>query len=225
MKRIAILSIIICVALGATLQSCGGAKLATANEQYERGEYFDAAKTYRKIYNKLTKKEERPQRGAVAYQMAECYRKLSQFQRAAAAYQNAIRYEYPDSMAILHLAQMQHASGQYGAAVKAYQDFLDLKPGDVTATEGLVGAQMGLGKDKGTRYVVRKADLFNSPRSDFGPMYVPGQYDRLYFGTTREKVNGPKSEITGMKKGDIYVSTKNEKGEWMNLVSQQLRLD
>ena len=214
MKRIAILSIIICVALGATLQSCGGAKLATANEQYERGEYFDAAKTYRKIYNKLTKKEERPQRGAVAYQMAECYRKLSQFQRAAAAYQNAIRYEYPDSMAILHLAQMQHASGQYGAAVKAYQDFLDLKPGDVTATEGLVGAQMGLGKDKGTRYVVRKADLFNSPRSDFGPMYVPGQYDRLYFGTTREKVNGPKSEITGMKKGDIYVSTKNEKGEW-----------
>ena len=214
MKRIAILSIIICVALGATLQSCGGAKLATANEQYERGEYFDAAKTYRKIYNKLTKKEERPQRGAVAYQMAECYRKLSQFQRAAAAYQNAIRYEYPDSMAILHLAQMQHASGQYGAAVKAYQDFLDLKPGDVTATEGLVGAQKGLGKDKGTRYVVRKADLFNSPRSDFGPMYVPGQYDRLYFGTTREKVNGPKSEITGMKKGDIYVSTKNEKGEW-----------
>ena len=42
-----------------------GPKLATANEQMERGEYFDASKTYRKIYNKLTKREERPLRGEI----------------------------------------------------------------------------------------------------------------------------------------------------------------
>ena len=45
------------------LTSCGGAKLAKADEQMARGEYFDASKTYRKIYNKLTKREERPLRG------------------------------------------------------------------------------------------------------------------------------------------------------------------
>ncbi len=38
------------------LGSCRGPKLATANEQLERGEYFDASKTYRKLYNKLTKR-------------------------------------------------------------------------------------------------------------------------------------------------------------------------
>ena len=32
--------------------------MSVADEQMPRGEYNDAAKTYRKVYNKLTKKEE-----------------------------------------------------------------------------------------------------------------------------------------------------------------------
>ena len=211
-QKFLILAVAAAVGLGAA--SCGGVKLATANEQLERGEYNDAAKTYRKIYNKLTKKEERKQRGEVAFLMAECHRKLSQFQRAAAAYQNAIRYEYPDSTAYLRLAEMQHASGQYAQAVKSYEAFLAMKPDSKEALNGLAGARMGADKSGATRYVVRKNDLLNSPRSDFGPMFVPGEYDRLYFATTREKVNGPRSEITGMKKGDIWSTSKDEKGVW-----------
>ncbi len=194
--------------------SCGGAKLATANEQLARGEYNDAAKTYRKVYNKLTKKEERPLRGEVAFRMGECHRHLNQFQRAAAAYQNAVRYEYPDTVAYLYLAQMLHASGQYGKAVAAYEEYLLMRPNDTSALNGLAGAQMGASKDGRTRYVVRKSELFNSPRSDFSPMYCGSETDRLYFTTTREKVVGPRSEITGMKKGDIWVAVKNENGVW-----------
>ena len=88
----------LCIAaLGITLAGCGGAKLSTANEQMARGEYFDASKTYRKIYNKLTKREERPQRGEVAFRLGQCSEKLNQYARAAAAYQNAARYGYADS--------------------------------------------------------------------------------------------------------------------------------
>ncbi len=36
-----------------TLAGCKTPKLATANEQFARGEYFDASKTYRAVYNKL----------------------------------------------------------------------------------------------------------------------------------------------------------------------------
>lgn len=212
--HIKIFSLLVAAVIGLSFASCGGAKLATAKEQHARGEYSDAAKTYRKIYNKLTKKEERKQRGEVAFLMAECHRKLSQFQRAAAAYQNAIRYEYPDSTAYLRLAEMQHASGQYAQAVKSYETFLNMNPESREAQNGLVGARMGVDKSGATRYVVRKSELFNSPRSDFGPMFVPGETDRLYFATTREKVNGPKSEITGMKKGDIWMASKDEKGQW-----------
>ncbi len=194
--------------------SCGGAKLSTANEQMARGEYYDAARTYRKIYNKLTKKEERAKRGEVAFLMAQCHERLRQFQRAAAAYQNAIRYEYPDTSAYLGLAQALHSSGQYAQAVKAYEDYLAMRPDDPTALNGLIGARMGANRSGATRYIVRKSELFNSPRSDYAPMFLPGSTDRLYFTTTREKVNGPRSEITGTKKGDVWTAQKDENGVW-----------
>lgn len=194
--------------------SCGGAKLSTANEQMARGEYYDAARTYRKIYNKLTKKEERAKRSEVAFLMAQCHERLRQFQRAAAAYQNAIRYEYPDTSAYLGLAQALHSSGQYAQAVKAYEDYLAMRPDDPTALNGLIGARMGANRSGATRYIVRKSELFNSPRSDYAPMFLPGSTDRLYFTTTREKVNGPRSEITGTKKGDVWTAQKDENGVW-----------
>lgn len=209
-----ILRLGIFISLCAVLASCGGAKLATANEQMARGEYYDAQRTYRKIYNKLTKKEDRKLRGEVAFKMAECHRRLSQYMRAAGAYQNAIRYEYPDTGMYLSLARMQHASGQYGPAVKSYETYLSMRPDDEEARTGLSGARTALAKGGATRYVVRKADLLNSSRADFAPMYMPGATDRLYFTTTREKVNGPRSEITGTKKGDIWFTTKDEKGNW-----------
>lgn len=202
------------LALIVAMSSCGGPKLSTANEQMARGEYYDAIKTYRKVYNKLTKKEDRPLRGEIAFKMAECQRKLSQFQRAAASYQSAIRYEFPDTSAFLRLAEMQHASGQYAQAVNSYETYLAMRPGDNNAENGLAGARLAADKSRTTRYIVKKMDLFNSSRSDFSPMYAPGGFDKLYFSTTREKVNGPRSEITGMKKGDIWVASKNEKGQW-----------
>lgn len=208
-----ILVAVVCATVVLT-SGCGGAKLSVANEQMARGEYYDAARTYRKIYNKLTKKEDRKQRGEVAYLMAQCHSRLRQFQRAAAAYQNAIRYEYPDTSAYLDMALMLHASGQYAQAVRAYEDYLGMKPGDAVAINGLAGARMGANRSGATRYIVRKSDLFNSSRSDFGPMYLPGATDRLYFATTREKVTGPRSEITGTRKADIWFAQKNENGVW-----------
>lgn len=200
---------------GLLLGGCRGAKLSTANEQMDRGEYFDASKTYRKIYNKLTKREERPLRGEVAYKMAECHRKLNQFARASAAYQNAIRYGYGDSTLYLRTAQMQHADGKYAQAVQNYTEYLKWKPDDKLAQNGLIGAKAALEKRGATRYVVKNAKLFNSRRSDYAPAYLDGTLSQLYFTTTNEKVSGTrKSEITGMKKGDIWFVSKDEQGQW-----------
>lgn len=195
------------------MAGCSGAKLSTANEQMARGEYYDASKTYRKIYNRLTKREERAQRGEVAYKMAECYRRLNMAARASAAYQNAIRYGVTDSMAVLRLAQSLHAEGKYPAAIKSYEEFLTKVPGNPEAVAGLEGARLASEmKANRTRYVVRQSKLLNSRRADFSPMFND---DVLYFTTTNEKVTGEnRSEITGMKKGDIWMSKKNERGEW-----------
>lgn len=209
---------ILCAIIAATsLSGCGGAKLTTANEQFYRGEYNDAAKTYRKIYNKLTKPDERTLRGEVAWKMGLCHRQLNQSARAAAAFQNAIRYKYPDSLAHLYLAEALHAEGKYPQAIKAYEEYLALDPDSKTARNGLDGATMANNtRGQRTRYVVRQHKLFNSRRSDFAPMYPPDATDLIYFTTTNENVTGDKkSEITGMKKGDIWMSRKNERGEWL----------
>lgn len=199
------------------LASCRGAKLSTANEQMARGEYYDASKTYRKVYNKLTKREERPLRGEIAFKMAQCYDKLGMAARASAAYQNAIRYQYEDSTLHLRLARSLHAEGKYPAAIKEYEEYLALHPEDDAAVNGLLGARMGAQKEGATRYVVKNAKIFNSRRSDYAPMFLDKAHDVIYFTTTNEKVAGEKrSEINGMKKADIWFSRKNEQGNWMS---------
>ena len=198
-------------------EGCKSVKLKDADEQFERGEYNDAAKTYRKIYNRLTKREDRPLRGEVAYKMAICHRKLNQASRASAAYQNAIRYEYPDSMAFYWLGRSLQAEGKYTQAIQAYRTFLEWQPDNLLAKEGLKGSMRAEAakKQPKTRYVVKNAKIFNSRRADFAPMYLDKSLDQLYFTTTNEKVMGDnRSEITGMKKSDIWVSKKNERGEW-----------
>lgn len=209
-NKLSLIIAVICLAL----TGCRGPKLATADEQMARGEYYDASKTYRKIYNKLTKKADRPLRGEVAFKMGNAHRKLSQSARAAAAYQNAIRYGYPDTLAQLYLAEMLHADGKYSQAVRAYQEYLMQNPRSSAAINGLKGALIADSlRSNPNRYIVKSARLFNSRRSDFSPMFND---EILYFTTTNEKVVGDKrSEITGMKKSDIWMARKNERGEWL----------
>ena len=198
------------------LQGCRGAKLSEADAQYARGEYYDASNTYRKIYNTLTKREERPLRGEVAFKMGECYRRLNMSARAAAAYQNAIRYHFPDSMAIFYMAQAQQAEGKYAQAIKNYEEFLALKPKFRLAEDGVRGCRNALKlRENPTRYTVRNAKLFNSRRADFCPQFLDGNFDQLYFTSSTEKATGTKkSEITGTKQCDVFFSKLDEAGNW-----------
>ena len=217
MKR-TVVNILLCIAALAPvlLSGCRSAKLSDADEQYARGEYHAAMLTYKKIYNKLTRREERQQRGVVAFRLGECYRHLNMAANASGAYRNALRYNYPDSMALLYLAQSQHMEGKYKEAIKSYEQFLEKAPKNVLARDGLRGSQNAARiKANPTRYKVAAAKLFNSRRADFCPMFFDAAHDVLYFTSSTEKSKGTaKSEVTGTKNSDIYFSKKNEKGVW-----------
>lgn len=200
------------------LCSCSTAKLSVADGQMARGEYYDASRTYRKIYNRLKKKSERPLRGEVAFKMGRCYSSLGMNARASVAYRNALRYDYPDSTTLLYLGRSLHAEGKYALAADAYSSYLALSPADsVCALNGLAGCRLAASlKEHPTRYVVRNAKIFNSRRSEFAPMFLDRSGDVLYFTTTNERVTGTlRSEITGMKRSDLWMARKNERGEWM----------
>lgn len=209
-------SIYILLAFAILLSGCRGAKLSVADEQFDRGEYYNASVTYKKVYNKLKAKEERSKRGMVAYKMGTCYRLMNMASRASAAYQNALRYNYPDSTTLFYLAQALQKQGRYGQAKQYYQEYLLKNPTDSLSILGIEGCDKALKwADSPTRYEVKVAKLFNSRRADFSPMLYGADFDQLYITSTTEKATGDKkSEITGMKNADLFVAKKNERGEW-----------
>lgn len=206
----------------AIFASCGTAKLSVANEQYARGEYFDAAQTYRKVYNKLRKKTDRPLRGQVAFMMGDCYRRLNMTARASAAFTNAVRYKYADvdSTTYLYLAQCRHAEGKYKDAIANYELFLEKNPDSRVAHNGMIGCVKAVEwKENPTRYTVKKANLFNTRRSDCSPMLQGEQFEQLYITSSSDKATGEKkSSITGVKNYDIFLAEKDENGVWQKPV-------
>lgn len=217
MKRILYITVgLLMASMVISLASCKGPKLKDADEAYDRGEYFDAATIYRKLYNRYNRKEDAWLRGELAFQLGMCHLKLNQGNRAVAAFQNAIRYEYDDSTTLLRLAQSQQREGQYAAAIKSYNAYLDQFPGDWEALVGIRGCELApQWKEDGSRYIVKQAKLFNSRRADYCPMFLDKNQEYIYYTSTNEKSTGElHSEITGTKKGDIFFSKKDEKGNW-----------
>lgn len=181
------------------------------------GEYFDAAAEYKKGYSRTAVKD-KAKRGERAWKMAECYRRINYSAKAIGAYQNAIRYKYTDSMAVLYLAQMQHRQGDYKNAKKNYEKFLEFVPNEPLAQHGIQGCtQAQFWKNRPTNYTVKKEPLFNSRRSDFCPVLYGDQWDNLYLSSTRPQASGNEiSGITGTKAGDLFMAKKDEKGKWQS---------
>ena len=198
------------------LFSCKSAKLSDAEEKQRIGEYFEAAAIYRKVYTKTPPKK-RDLRGYIAFRMAECNRLINSTAKATSAYMNAIRYDYPDSIVYLRLAQMQHKSGRYAEAIKNYDIYMENDPSSFLAINGIQGCELAPGwKENPTRYEVKRMDKFNSRRGEFGPMLTGENYDQLYFASSRSKDKDEKvSAITGQNNNNLYLVKQNEKGEWL----------
>ena len=217
MKRIIYITVgLLLASMVMSLASCKGPKLKDADEAYDRGEYFDAATIYRKLYNRYNHKEDAWIRGELAFQLGMCHLKLNQGNRAAASFQNAIRYEYEDTTILLRLAQAQQLEGLYTNAITNYKKYLEIAPDSWEAQVGIRGCELApVWKEEGSRYTVKQDKLFNSRRADYAPMYLDNKLEYIYYTSTNEKSTGElRSEITGTKKGDIYFSKKDEKGKW-----------
>lgn len=196
--------------------SCKPVKLSDADRHFKNGEYFEAATMYRKLYRKTPPKN-RELRGRIAYRQAESFRLINNVALASAAYVNAIRYNPKDSLIRLQYARTLHKDGKYKQAIEQYKLFLKTMPDNQFALNGLEGAEMATEmKENPTKYIVKRMDVFNSPRGEFSPMLLPPDYDLIYITTSREGVLGEdKSSITGVKNNDIFVARKDENGKWM----------
>lgn len=213
MQRNVILYIIVVFALF----SCSNESVLTkkAEQAYAIGEYYTASNFYRKAYSKISPKD-KDKRAARAFMMAECYRRIGLTQKAVAAYQNAVRYNYPDSTALLNLARLQLKAGSYKQAKENFEAYLELDPTNVLARNGLKSCTIAPEwKAKPNLYKIKKENVFNSRRSDYCPMLAGDDFSQLVFTTTRNDTEGDDiSGITGGKFADLFQSRKNEEGKW-----------
>lgn len=207
--------IIICATVLITA-SCGADNFMKKGEKYlALGEYYDAAAEFKTAYNKTSPKD-KDKRGERALKLAGCYDRINSTQKAIAAYRNAIRYNKADINTHLAFARILMKNGSYKEAAKEFQMVLDSLPDNELAKSGLLSAQTAQEeKNAGSRYIVKKMDVFNSRRADYSPMLFGDEYDQLYFTSTRNEAEGDElSGITGTKAGDIFVSQKDDKGKW-----------
>ncbi len=209
---------IIYIELLATLMltACGADRNLKRGEKYlALGEYYDAGNEFKQAYQK-TEAKNRDKRGRIAQRMAFCNAKSLQTQKGIAAMRNAQRYGHANADDLLLMGQMLMKNGNYKDAAEVYRAVLDSLPDSELARTGLKAAQEAPQiKELGSRYTVKKMDVFNSRRADYCPMLAGDYYEQLYFTTTRNETEGDElSGITGAKPGDIFVSEKDDKGKW-----------
>ena len=201
------------------LTGCGADQaLKKAEKYYAIGEYYDAAAQYRKAYS-ATPSKEKEKRGQLSAKMAECYRRINNTNKAITAYKNVIRYKQADSLTHLRLAQQLMKTGNYKEAGKQFQTAIDSLPNEEIlglAKNGLEAAKMAPEwKKEGSKYTVKRMDLFNSRRDDYSPALTGDDNDQLFFTSTRNQAQGDEySGITGPKPSDIFWAQKDEKGKW-----------
>lgn len=198
------------------LAGCGAEKNMKKAEKFMAiGEYYDAASQYKQAYSKTPPKE-RDRRGLIAGKMAVCYRKINSTPKAVAAYRNMVRYNKATVDDRLELGRQLLKNGDYKQAAEQFRVVLDSMPDNVLARNGLLSAQQAPAwKKQGSRYTVKRIDVFNSRRAEYSPMLSGDQFDQLYFTSTRNDATGDElSGITGTKNGDIFVSQKDDKGKW-----------
>lgn len=196
--------------------SCGADKNLKRGEKYlALGEYYDAATEYKTAYSKTPAKM-RDRRGQIAKKMAFCYEKINSTQKAIAAYRNVIRYKQADGNTYLSFARQLMKNGNYKEAAEQFRIALDSMPDNQMARDGLAAAiDAPRLKEEGSRYTVKKMEVFNSRRADYSPMLLGENHEYLYFTSTRNEAQGDElSGITGSKNGDIFFSQKDDKGKW-----------
>lgn len=197
--------------------SCSNDNIAfnKGEQHYALGEYYQASLYYKKAYSRTSPKD-KSKRALRAFKMGECYRRINYTQKALAAYQNAVRYNIKDSLALFHLARIQLKTGQYKQAEGNFRLYLEREPGNELARSGLLSCELASQwKGKPNLYKVKKEQLFNSRRADYSPVLLGNESDMLFLTSTRNQSKGDEiSGITGAKYSDLFVSRKGEDKKW-----------
>ena len=207
------------------LVSCGAGKLGRdAILSQQIGEYYKAIERYRKA---IRKEKDRVKRRDYTFEMAECYNKIGDYERASIYYVNAIRRGYDNPEALYKYAETLRAIQKYEEAIEYYEHYLDTFPREERALRGLEAIRQT--QDwvaNPTRHIINPIKELNSREADYSPVFVSNRDNEIIFSSTRKASIGKrKSMITGQKYADLYRTTfgiQKQKWEEPKLIDENL---
>ncbi|MBC7863816.1 MAG: hypothetical protein IAF38_12650, partial [Bacteroidia bacterium] len=185
-----------------------------AMKAYKSGEYYLATSYFKKSYEKAKNAEKKAE---ALFCIGDCYRRLYDYNTAAAYFAKSIKAKYPDPMAQYYLAYCQKAMVKYYEAVATYKDYLKQAPSaDNAFPFSCELAQKW--KDNPTNYQLENMAYINSKSEDRAVVYA-GNDSALYYISTRVGSSGDKiNPCTGMCFSDIYFSAQDSFRKWYSPV-------
>jgi peptidoglycan-associated lipoprotein len=181
--------------------------------EFRAGEYFSAFESYKKSYSSPVEKNNK---GEILFKMGECFRLVNKPLSAERWYLQSVNRDSTNAQAVYNLALMQKMTSKYDAAKENFKKYKKLVPTDTRADDEIQScelAQKWITNPNG--YQVESMKFFNSKVSDFCPAYASDDFGTVYFTSCRDEATGKsKSEITGQKFADIFMSKVDRKGVW-----------
>jgi len=188
-------------------------KAIKAYSTYEAGEYYAAIDQFKDAYQKTADKKEKLN---IAFYIAESYRLTNNPTQSELWYGKVIAKNYENPVAILHYAEALKMNQEFEEAKIQFQAYKELVPDDPRAADGILSCDIAKEWiEFPNGYVVEEMKFLNSKMSDYSPFYSRGDYQQLFFTSSREETTGQAEHGgTGQGFSDIFVSTMDRKGKW-----------
>ncbi|MCX6251800.1 MAG: OmpA family protein [Bacteroidetes bacterium] len=192
----------------------------TADDAFADQMFSTALTRYQKAYSKV--KNNKGEKDRISFRMAECYRMMNNMKKSEIAYKRLATGKYADKepKVILYYADALKFNGNYSEAIKQYQLYKEKVPTDERGTNGVETCK--LAKEwvaNPSKYQVSWEKKINSKDDDFAPCYSDKTHRNLIFTSDRPAATGKDVDNwTGLEFSDLFLSRKDQKGEWNNPV-------
>ncbi|MDR3184515.1 MAG: OmpA family protein [Prevotellaceae bacterium] len=200
------------------LVSCSvRAKFNKANQTFEEGGYYKAAKSYKTLSSKssLTKKLNRDEIDLLNFRLGESYRITGKYKEAQAAYERMFRRHTPELPEVyLRYGQVLMCNNDYDRASEQLLLYKKYEPDNRFVDSLLAAVTWAKSNPAQSKYTVSAVTSLNSRNNDYAPAYASGDYEVLYFTSSRKANKSRIYDVTGEPASNLYASVFSRRGAW-----------
>ena len=180
--------------------------ISEANSSFSRKEYFMASEKLKLANQKVKDKTLKP---TLYFNLAESYRQMGDYTKAAIWYRNSIRSGNKDANIELLYADALRGAGKPDEAKPIYLAELKKDPKNIGASNGMESIRkIEEWKSLPALYLIENLKAVNSIANDLAVQIIPGMKQTICLRSSREDIPDKKiNPVTGLKYSGFFTST------------------